>query len=367
MLVIAGCSMTIIEGLGLVNSVDSRNAEAGAALQSFRIDTGNLVRKAGFALWQEELVPYWESRPCGNTQEPFRSVFECHLFGAVMIGRVGTPAQRIDRSRYRIARDGFSQYGLKIVLSGAIGKRDGHGESRAEAPGDVFLTDLSQPQAVESSDLDVLFVVMQRDLLAPLLKLPDEQNQRAISGQNPLTQLLRTHLTSLYHLAPSLNAVQAEAIMRPTLELIAAALNGEVSKTEIGAVRFAGTQEIRRYVEAHIRAPHLDAETIAAHFGLSRRKLYYLFQPFGGFAAYVQERRLNCIHADIVDPALQDRSVAGIAEAYGFGHYPSFVRAFRRAYDMSPREVKALGLQRSSTARATLTCNSWHNWFFQTR
>ncbi|MCR6670546.1 helix-turn-helix domain-containing protein [Devosia ginsengisoli] len=256
---------------------------------------------------------------------------------------------------------------MKIVLRGAIGKRSGDRESRAEAPGDVFITDLSQPQAVEAGDLDVLFVIMQRNLLAPLLELPDEQNQRAISGQNPLAQLLRTHLASVYHLAAGLNAVQGEAIMKPTLELVAAAINAQVSETNVGAVRFAVTQEIRRHIENQVRDPGLRAETVAAHFGLSRRKLYYLFQPFGGFAAYVQQRRLHHIRADIVNPVLQHRSVASIAEDYGFGHYPSFSRAFRRAYEMSPREVKALGLERSSASRARPGANSWHDWFFQTR
>lgn len=350
-----------------MNSNGRSDAQTGPALQSFRIDTGNLAGKAGFELWQEELVPYWDSQPCGDVREHFRSVFESHLCGAVMIGRVGTPAQRIDRSRYRIARDGFSQYGLKIVLRGAIGKRGGDRESRADAPGDVFITDLSQPQTVESGDLDVLFVIMQRDLLAPLLTLPDEHNQRAISGQNPLAQLLRTHLTSVYHLAPSLNAVQAEAIMKPTLELAAAAINAQVSESNVGAVRVAVTQEIRRHIENQIRNPRLHAETVAAHFGLSRRKLYYLFQPFGGFATYVQQRRLHSIRADIINPALQNRSVASIAEGYGFDNYPSFVRAFRRTHEMSPREVRTLGLERCSTMGAKLTANSWHSWFFQTR
>src|SRR5690606_2926200 len=149
-------------------------------------------------------------------------------------------------------------------------------------------------------------------LLAPLLMQPDHHNQRVVSGDNHLVALLSEHLASVYKLAPHMDAAEAQALMKPMLELTAAVLNAQVTEAEADAVALATTQRIRRYIEDHV-TDRLSADAVASRFGMSRRKLYYLFEPFGGFAAYVQERRLRRAHADIVDPAMQHKSLATIA------------------------------------------------------
>lgn len=44
------------------------------------------------------------------------------------------------------------------------------------------------------------------------------------------------------------------------------------------------------------------------------------------------------------------RSLAEIAEAYGFTDYPHFSKAFRRRFDTSPRDVRADTLVRTFSA-----------------
>src|SRR5690606_8668060 len=98
---------------GLVDIRDHLDAANGGALPSFSVDTGRLPPKAALRLWQEELIPHWELRPHDRDADRFESATESYLIGDIMLGKVRTPSQRMDRSRYRIARDGLSQYGLQ--------------------------------------------------------------------------------------------------------------------------------------------------------------------------------------------------------------------------------------------------------------
>lgn len=347
--------------------MDSSGKASDKALPSFRVDTRQLPRNEAFSLWQDELIPHWELQPHDKDAERFESATETYLIGDIVLGRVETPSQRMDRSRYRIARDGLSQYGLQFVVDGGIGKRSGGSEGWADNKGDLFVSDLTQTQMLEASNLSVVYFSMPRYLLAPRLNNPDHHNERVVSASTPLAGLLNAHVSTALRLAPSLNAAEAEAIMNVTLDLTAALLNGEVTEAEADAVAIAAAQNVRLHIEQHIGDPGLSADAVAAHFRMSRRKLYYLFEPFGGFAAYVRERRLHHIRGILTDPARQTRPIAEIAEAFGFTNQSGFIRAFRRTFGLSPREVRAMAALGRGNRQIGIGDNVWYDWLLRTR
>lgn len=351
----------------MVDRVTGTEVDGGGKLQPLRVDTQHLPGNDAFALWQEEFVPHWEVRPVQPPREKFRSSAEIHQFGEMALGTVKTPAQWIDRSRYRIARDGFTQFGIQIVRQGHIGKRDGGNDVLAKEPGDLLVSDLTQCSALEASDLSALFFSVPRDVLAPLLTSPDQHNQRVISGQDPLASLLRSHLFALHEQAAHMNAEAAQAVISPTLELTAAVLNAQVTEAEVDAVTLALTMEIRRHVDRRIKDRGLSAEAIADHFGISLRKLYYLFEPFGGFAAYVRERRLRHVYKTLGNPMNRAKSIAEIAEEVGFGNYAAFGRAFRKTFEIGPRELRALARERHPGSHAQDRDNAWNDWLLRAR
>lgn len=336
------------------------------ALTSFRIDTEQLPRNTAFSRWQEELVPYWEIRLPDSRRDQFTSVMESFVIGDVTLGTVHTRAQYMDRSRYHIARDGFTQYGLQFIIDGRNGVRDGDSDSVAKNRGDLLVCDLTQPQSLEASDLSVLYFTTSRDALAPLLTQPDHHNQRVLPGTDPLVALLREHLLSIHKRMSQLGAADAHALMKPTLELTAAVLNSRVTKREADAVVHALTQQVRSFIDHHITEA-LSAESVALRFGMSRRKLYYLFEPFGGFSSYVLERRLCHTRRALADPSNRTKSIADIAEAFGFNSYPAFGRAFRRQFAISPREVRAMAARGHAPHPKRTSGNAWYDWFLRTR
>lgn len=334
--------------------------------QALRVDTRHLPGKDAFALWQAEFVPYWEVRPVKAPEEKFQSSAEIHQFGEMALGTVRTPAQWIDRSRYRVACDGFTQFGIQFVRQGHIGKRDAGSDALASEPGDMLISDLSQCSTLEASNLSALFFSVPRDALAPHLMSPDHHNQRVISGRDPLVTLLRSHLSALHEQAAHMDLAAVQAVIKPTLELTAAVLNAQVTEAEADAVAFTLSLEIRRHVERRITDRLLAPEDVAGRFGISLRKLYYLFEPFGGFAAYVRDRRLRQVRDALGDPHNRAKSIAEIAEEAGFGNYAAFVRAFRNAFGISPRELRALTGKRP-WSREDVRSNAWSEWLLQTR
>jgi AraC-like DNA-binding protein len=309
-----------------------------------RFDTRNLSPRRALEAWRESIDVAFDIRLRGEADESFHARVDAFLFGNVFVGTASGAAQNFDRSRMKIGRDLSDYYMLQFYLQGSCGARDG-GSDRQTRPGDLFIVDAAQPLATATSDFGNLNLIVPRRLLAPLLKAPDEQNMRVLRGGMPLVGLFRDHLGALYRRAGELTVEQAHSIIGPTLELAASALNDGVAEENGNAVDVALFAAIRRHIDANIGDPGLSPERVAAAFGISRRKLYYLFEQAGGFAACVQEERLRRCCAALLNPAGRSLSIAEIAEAHGFASPGSFSRAFRRVIGMTAREVRDLAAQ----------------------
>ncbi|CAL9334193.1 helix-turn-helix domain-containing protein [Streptomyces sp. enrichment culture] len=107
---------------------------------------------------------------------------------------------------------------------------------------------------------------------------------------------------------------------------------------------------IRSFIEHHLGDPGLHPAAIAAHHHISVRSLHLLFRrDQETVGAMIRRMRLERCHADLADPALDHRTIAATAARWGFRDPADFSRAFRRAYGVSPSEVRA---QARAQARA---------------
>lgn len=282
-------------------------------------------------------------------------------FGEMLVGSSRAASQSFDRSRYRTARDGLSHYLLQFYTEGSCGPRDAAG-SEWTRPGDLLIVDLAQPLATAASDFTNLNLVVPRRMLAPLLRQPDEHGMSIVRRENPLTSVLLSHLRSLYTQAPQLTTGEAGLLIKPTLELAAAALNGAADESTLDGVRLGLFTIICRHVDAHLFDDDLSAEAVAQRFSISTRKLYYLFEEIGGFAQHVQEQRLRRARAALLEPGNDQRTIANIAGDHGFLHRSTFVTAFRRQFGMSPRELRQLGRSQRDGGADNPRRADWARW-----
>ncbi|WAP71367.1 AraC family transcriptional regulator [Jiella pelagia] len=82
--------------------------------------------------------------------------------------------------------------------------------------------------------------------------------------------------------------------------------------------------------------------------GLSRSTLYRLFEPFGGVAAYILERRLEQAYRALGD-SRDLRLIGTIAHGLGFAGESQFSRSFRQRFGRTPSEVRRLARDGAGT------------------
>ena len=98
---------------------------------------------------------------------------------------------------------------------------------------------------------------------------------------------------------------------------------------------------IRTFIDAHLADPDLGPAQIAAGCGISIRRLHRSFADTKwSVCGWIRHRRLVRCREDLLDPAKDRLSITQIAFRWGFNDAAHFSRAFRSAYDQSPRDVR---------------------------
>jgi AraC-like DNA-binding protein len=99
--------------------------------------------------------------------------------------------------------------------------------------------------------------------------------------------------------------------------------------------------QVRGHIRSNLSDPGLSPTTIAEALFVSRSTLYASVPPGAeGIAAEIQRQRLARARARLGDPA-NPQSIAEIAASVGLPNHSRFTRAFRRRYEVTPRQVRA--------------------------
>lgn len=322
-------------------------------------DTRKLPAGAAWDLWHDQISVIFDSRPHKRIEDGFFASVDAWLVGDIAVGRILGGGQHFDRSRKKIAKDAMDGYVLQFYLQG---QSEGRVSGQTAKPGDLYLIDMAQALATTTTDHEQISFVLPRRMLAPSLKMPDHCHELVIPADQPIVTLLRDAMLSYTRNLDRMQADDAEAALRPLVDLTAVAVNSELSEEKAEAVNLMLVASMRRYIEANLLDPDLTAETVAASFGLSRRSLYRLFERFGGFQSYVQERRLRRAWDALRAADQRHLAISSIAESHGFTNPENFTRAFRRLFGMTPREVRHLSAPDTDRAIAAQPKAKWSEW-----
>ena len=268
--------------------------------------------------------------------------------GRLTVCSIRSNATVVERTP-RLSRDDLEPsifLGLQREGSALVVQR---GRETVLRPGDLVVYDSTAPYTLVDGD-----GIRQHFFRVPLsrLALPHDTirdvTATKLSPGHPVAELAATYLGRLASRPALFDAPGAEAVGQPSIELIRAVITTHLDATEIRTESLRGSLALRvlEYLRAHLGEPQLGAAQVAAEHHVSIRHLYTVLAENGiSLGDWIRTHRLEACRTDLASPASQHRTIESVARRWGFADMSSFSRAFRSAYQMSPREWRRLQRQ----------------------
>jgi AraC-like DNA-binding protein len=252
----------------------------------------------------------------------------------------------------------LDHFALHVVTGGFV-EMHHHGGTVTARPGDLLLLDLQAPVRLvrgtdSSPSADLTLWIPRASLPAKFADLTRRHGILA-KAADPGTSVVAAALQAMLAQVDIVTAAEmdeiASGVALLAVQILALAARSDLAVEQSNSAPLDSFVVISRYIETHLAAKDLSADSLAMTFGLSRASLYRLFEPTGGVASYIRARRLARVQQEITAAGLGNRRIAPIAYRYGFRSIPAFNRAFKSTYGQTPRE--ALAAKRSSLPSAS--------------
>lgn len=306
--------------------------------------TENLRPRDQFDAWQDSVSVIFDAAPLPGhrPQSGFKASVRAYHLGGLLVSQVEFDAQRFLRERGRASADGLDHYLVQLYATGGL---VGTADDREVVlhPGDVQILDLSRPNVTRTQASGTVAIVVPRDTLRQALSTTADLHGLVLRGDGGTGGLLADYMRLLVARAGAVTTADAPFVARATTEMIAACFQvaAETRARARTSIEAMTLERIQRHIAAALRSPRLHPEALCSLFRISRTQLYRLFEPLGGVAAYIQEQRLARAYGELSEPAQAHRRIYDIAFGWGFSSEAHFSRIFRRAFGMSPSEVRA--------------------------
>lgn len=270
----------------------------------------------------------------------FNARLESYLLDDILLSRLTTTSQRIERSSARFAQDSIDSYGFNFFVDGAvelvrpIKLRYGKGHLIGFDNAESLLCDVAQ--------MDVITATIPRRRLAALLTHPDSVHANMVDPTSGIGLLLSGLLQSLFTSAADLTRSEAGGAAAALLELLAAALNGSIVKAGHlpDMLHRAELLRAQTLIKDNLGSEELGPTVIAGAMGISRAQLYRLFAATGGVGEYIREQRLRRCLADLLSFERAHEQIAAIAYRWGFRDPAYFTNAFKQRFGQTPSDVR---------------------------
>lgn len=306
---------------------------------SLSVNAGNARE---FDLWRSGYSPLYEmDAESVPARSSFRSGLTAHNLADVVIIDGYSSAETLRRTAQTIARSSIDHISLTVYSEGGCGL-DIEGRAAEVHPGEVFFLDMTRRSTLRTPDYKSLTLVLPRTLLARHVAHLDGLHGKILPRTSPLNEMLAAHMRMLRAQAPSLDIPDMYAAARGTAALIAAFTGASTDGRELISQVAASTslETCRRMIDANLHDQDMGPEFLCKKLGVSRAKLYRMFEPLGGVSQYVQQRRLMRAYHIVVDPTHARERISTIATRCGFSNISAFNRAFRQTHGMSPTELR---------------------------
>ncbi|OYN79680.1 helix-turn-helix domain-containing protein [Mycolicibacterium sphagni] len=265
-------------------------------------------------------------------------------FGSTSIFRSAMSGQRLIRTAKRTRSHPSSTLSLAVQQIGES-VFDQAGEQRILDTGSLLVHDDNSPYEYSWTGLGActcLFVRLD-DLGLPADLIRDAGTRLRAS---PIYNLMVDHVLGMTRNADALSADPAAAALGVvSIELARALVASAAHDTRHRRDAMAATllTQIRAYVGKHLANPGLTPAIIAAAHHISVRHLYKLCAGADfSLHDWITTQRLEGARNELAGLESRHRSIAMVAQRWGFSNPTHFSRRFRDAYGITPRDWRRL-------------------------
>ncbi|MCP4619022.1 MAG: helix-turn-helix domain-containing protein [Bradyrhizobium sp.] len=289
--------------------------------------------------WREWFAPTFDITPIEPAGEGFLANNDVWNLGDISISRVLAPAVHVKRGRANLAKAPIEHWALAYCKRGATKGQTPRGNFEA-AGGVPFLWSFGEQFESERTPVDRTQVLMSRDVFRDLAPLLDAAKGTALEPS--WGGLLGDFFVAVQRSLPDMKESDTPRLTAAIRNMVAACIAPSAERAILAREEIDCSQleRVRRTIEVQLQSPQLGSASLCRTHGISRSRLYRLFERAGGVARYIQRQRLLRICALLSDPANQ-RPIADIAADFCFEDASSFSRAFRQEFGCSPSDVRS--------------------------
>lgn len=148
---------------------------------------------------------------------------------------------------------------------------------------------------------------------------------------------LGNHVNTLCNQLNNLCGESLSAMMRPTMEMVAATFSN-FSEISPSTMKHIALNRAKQYIINNLHEDDLSPSTIAASLNITPRYLHMLFQEEAvSVGNWIKTRRIERSKDDLLRSLVTKESISGIAFRWGFNDASHFSRTFKQQTGLSPR------------------------------
>ncbi|TDH35654.1 helix-turn-helix domain-containing protein [Pseudohoeflea suaedae] len=311
--------------------------ETLAPIPRMIFSTRAVDRRQQLDLWREFHADLIESDALAEDKSSFDGTVEVLDLGDIQFNRYKQAPAQFSRTNGHLRTSGMDHWVFSVIRKGQVDLAAGDKTVTAR-PGSLALLSSAQAYTGKMVETEYTNIFFARDDFWDIAQDLDRASFQLFDG--PMASILSTFIVSVDNQIDKLTAVDGKSLNDAFSALLKAVVRQDAGSLEAADSAIGGTQleMARRFINANLQSPDLSPERICAELRISRRRLYYLFEQYGGVAKYIKTRRLAACYKALVTLEGSEH-ISTVAYRFGFTNVPSFYRQFKEQYGFRPSEA----------------------------
>src|SRR5690625_359396 len=304
--------------------------------QSYKFDRRDRIPIWNDVVWRNYVPLAIQVKPHDN----FVGRVMLSWLADVRIVTSGSRAQQITRTAQLIAQDDDDYLMAGLQLKGRSFIEQHQRQARLR-PGDFVFWDTRRPYDIYfPNDWEMAVFQFPRRAFSFGDGVAQQLTARVMDGQQGVTGVAGALLGRIAREAKWHNFHHEASLLEHTVGLLTLCSDQFVADKSISYddVLF---RRVRAYIKNNLKDPNLNTSSIAKAHGLSVQRLYRLCQSYQfQIGAFIQQQRLQQVKQVLATPRSRHRTIAAVANEWGFNDVPHFYRLFKREFGVTPGQFR---------------------------